>query len=463
MRTHAECTIEMRRLRDELGALAELPDPSAADSERFRALVARFDAVDGERLALERSSLLARVRSTAAGVGGELRTERGAFASGSQGRAGHGDHGEARSVVDRLSRAGMLVDAAAQRCTQLIERGPAFARDAGAEWIRVAGDPDYLSAFLAVLTDPAGGHRSWSDAEHAAWRAAGAWQERAVQLNPDAAGGYLAPVALDPAVILTGPASVSAIRQISRVVTIASEAYHGFSTNGVTAEWLPESVEAADFTPTWAPLTVPVHKWSVYAEWSYEAEGDIPALVNQLQDLMRSAVDEHTAAGYATGTGTNQPRGLLTALGAATGVNVTPGTAGTIGVTDPFTVAAALPVRYRANAQWLGSQSAIFQLMQLAGQGLPERIANEVLTGRLLTRALVEDSHLPDPAGAGYGPLIYGDFSRMLIVDRVGATVEMLPVVVGTNRRPVGRRGLQLWGRTGSDVLTPDAFRVLNA
>lgn len=58
-------------------------------------------------------------------------------------------------------------------------------------------------------------------------------------------------------------------------------------------------------------------------------------------------------------------------------------------------------------------------------------------------------------------PLIYGDFSNFVIVDRVGTRIEFIPNVMGANNRPVGARGALLWFRTGSDVVNPNAFRLL--
>jgi predicted phage gp36 major capsid-like protein len=50
-----------------------------------------------------------------------------------------------------------------------------------------------------------------------------------------------------------------------------------------------------------------------------------------------------------------------------------------------------------------------------------------------------------------------------VIVDRVGTTLEVIPNLVGTNRRPTGQRGALLWFRTGSDSVVDNAFRLLNA
>ena len=50
----------------------------------------------------------------------------------------------------------------------------------------------------------------------------------------------------------------------------------------------------------------------------------------------------------------------------------------------------------------------------------------------------------------------------LVIVDRIGSTLELVPHLVGSSRRPTGQRGALLWFRTGSNVVVPQAFRMLN-
>jgi predicted phage gp36 major capsid-like protein len=45
----------------------------------------------------------------------------------------------------------------------------------------------------------------------------------------------------------------------------------------------------------------------------------------------------------------------------------------------------------------------------------------------------------------------------------LGTTIELQQLTLGANRRPNGGRGFLMHFRSGSDVLTPSAFRLLNA
>src|SRR5690606_5534720 len=58
--------------------------------------------------------------------------------------------------------------------------------------------------------------------------------------------------------------------------------------------------------------------------------------------------------------------------------------------------------------------------------------------------------------------LLFGDFSKFLIVDRVGMDVELIPHLFGAaNRFPTGQRGIYAVWRNSSKILADNAFRLL--
>jgi HK97 family phage major capsid protein len=57
--------------------------------------------------------------------------------------------------------------------------------------------------------------------------------------------------------------------------------------------------------------------------------------------------------------------------------------------------------------------------------------------------------------------MIYGDFRHFVIADRLGSQVEIVQHLMGTNRMPIGARGLYYLWRSGSDVTAQNAFRYL--
>ena len=58
--------------------------------------------------------------------------------------------------------------------------------------------------------------------------------------------------------------------------------------------------------------------------------------------------------------------------------------------------------------------------------------------------------------------LWYGDFSQYRIRDRIGMSVELVPVVMGSNRRPTGKRGWYVRWRNGARLSVAGAVQVLN-
>jgi HK97 family phage major capsid protein len=64
-------------------------------------------------------------------------------------------------------------------------------------------------------------------------------------------------------------------------------------------------------------------------------------------------------------------------------------------------------------------------------------------------------------AAADYA-VLSGDFNQFAIVDRIGASIELVPQLFGASGRPTGSRGFYMHWRVGSDVLVPDAFRLSN-
>ena len=67
------------------------------------------------------------------------------------------------------------------------------------------------------------------------------------------------------------------------------------------------------------------------------------------------------------------------------------------------------------------------------------------------------------PCGDGDNFILFvGNWSRYVIVDRVGMSVELIPHLFGDNNRPTGQRGLYAWMRTGAESVDDNAFRVLS-
>jgi HK97 family phage major capsid protein len=141
---------------------------------------------------------------------------------------------------------------------------------------------------------------------------------------------------------------------------------------------------------------------------------------------------------------------------------VNTGSSGTLASTDIWNLQNQLPARFSAGAQWcshLAVMNAIrqfvtgsvltFPSMQNDPPTLLGRNANELSN---MTSALTHTNYV----------LVYGKFSEAFcIVDRWPSSLELIPNLFGASGRPTGQRGAFLWARVGSDVLIPNAFRLL--
>ena len=139
--------------------------------------------------------------------------------------------------------------------------------------------------------------------------------------------------------------------------------------------------------------------------------------------------------------GNGQPTGVITGLAAGQTVNTA--TAGTFASDDIYALIEALPPRFRARARWLASLPIInaadqFETSNGAKQFPRVGDADPVL----LRKPLHEHSELDSAVTAGNHILAVGAFDRYVIVDRIGATVELVPHLFGENRRPTADRSL---------------------
>ena len=369
-----------------------------------------------------------------------------------------GVYGDAHRAIDDAARSGALPDDAAEKATWLVDKGSSRERTIAARWATVTGDAAYRSAFSKLLADPTKGHMLWTTREQAAYQAVEEF--RAMSLT-DASGGYMVPLTLDPAILLTSSGSINPLRQISRVVQTATDQWQGVTSAGVTAEWLAEATEAADATPTLAAPNIPVYKGDAFVPYSYEVGMDAVNFTEEITRLLVDGADQLMNTAYTTGSGTGQPTGVINALPAGSTVNSA--TTDTFARADVYNLQNALPPRFSANARWCAALPTINTMSQFE-TAAGARLFPELSDGRLLNKPINELSNMDGVINATQENyiLLYGSFDNFLIVDRIGTTVELIPNLVGANRRPTGQRGLFLWFRTGSDVVVDEAFRRLN-
>jgi len=371
-------------------------------------------------------------------------------------------HGEARSSELR-SRAleaiekhvpSYMSDSVREGATATAERRSTRQYDADAVNAAIVEttSPEYVRAFEQYTANPAMG--------------AGRLAEfRAAMSLTGANGGVLVPQFLDPTIILTNAGTSNDIRQLASVTQITVDQWDGVTSAGVTAEWLAEGTQAADATPTFVGPTITAHKAAAYLFGSYEMLAD--SGFDEVGVLIADAFDRLEATAFTTGTGSGQPYGLITVLsGTGPVVAGTSGAAGAADLTaaDVYALDDALPARWRRNASFLAARAVYNKLRARTdssenfwasfGGGVPAE-----LIGYPTYNA--EDMDTTIVSGSNDYVLLLGDVSQYKVIDRVGTSIAYDPLVLGANQRPTGQAGWFAFKRTGANVLTSNAFKLL--
>lgn len=322
---------------------------------------------------------------------------------------------------------------------------------------------EYVSAFASWLRDPVSGHREWSGAEVDAVRRVRSL-ERAMALGTGAAGGFLLPYQLDPNIVISAAGSVDPMRSVSRVETTVLNEARFVTSAGVTASWDAEAVEVSDDSPTLAQPSITAFKGQAWVPVSFEVFEDSD-ISQQVGALFADAKAQLESNAFTLGTGTGQPKGVITAVSAVGGSVVT--SAGSaLTPADATANQNALPARWRPRARWMANLSVINQgrTTPLYTNG-PAMVSDATTPPRMLGWEVVENSAMDGTIAAGTTNdyvLLSGDFSNYIVVDRLGVSLDFVPVLVGANQRPTGQRGFLMHWRAGGDVVVGDAFRLTN-
>lgn len=381
-----------------------------------------------------------------------------------------GTGGDVRSqAVSAIERATEVPDGGREAVVAGIEADSEDS-DPLARWALATSDPAYLRAFHKLAADPTTAQVRMTDEEAASFQRV-AEVQRAMSLT-DADGGYMVPFTLDASVLISGDGTNDPMRDIARKVTIATDKWHGVSSAGVTATWDAEAATAADASPTLAQPTVTPHRLTAFIPFSIEAGMDAANFGEEMRILIADsfATAEGSAFWTGAGDGSNQPFGVITALDANTNVEVAVTTNDEFNVDDIYKLHEALPPRFRRRGTWAANVNVINKIRRMGEGTTGSQSAFWADLGAdspplLLGRPIVEASSMETFDATGTeNILVFGDFSRYVLVDRVGTTVELLPHLFDvTNNRPTGQRGYFSYKRTGGDVVTDEAFRLLQS
>lgn len=485
--SHSQAVIRLKDIKAELERLGDKDDLTPEDEQSFDELTREFAEVDNHRRQLERKAALERVRSAT------KTTERGPAAVKIEGgtpyssRDGYDvdpilhpdsvedrrfrnpwDLSEVRTFGRSKDQVGQELRSRALSAIEKMAGANDRVRSVATDILERWDDGDSTIAKLCLATSSPEYLRAWSKMARGHGHLISSEErtalERAMSLT-DSAGGYLVPFQLDPTVIITANGSANQIRQIARQVVATGDVWNGVSSGAVSWSWDAEGAEVSDDAPTFAQPTVPVYKAAGFVPISIEALEDEANVTAEVARLLAFGRDVLEAAAFATGSGSGQPTGIVTALTGTSSV-VTSTTTDTFAAADIYKVDNALPARYRGAASWLanrGVYNLVRQMDTSGGAQMWERIGADV-PAQLLGRPVYESEDMDGVVNATQDNYlaVYGDFSNYVIADRVGMTVEFIPHLVGANRRPTGQRGWYAYYRVGADSVNDGAFRMLN-
>lgn len=460
---------EMTALRSEIKVIEEMEEPTDEDLSRAEACLGEWDvkkelydkALDREAKvdAVMRAAIEPANREPAAGPRRtpELMRKVEAYTPESYEelrRSLHnGNHFDGASAISRAKAAteqfnSLVSDASKTHIFQLLEaestHSPFVARH-----ILMASSQEYQQEFREFVMSQG--------------QLVGTAMRTAMSLT-SANGGYLVPVQLDPTIVLTNNGAVNPLRELGTVKTIAnSNVYNGVTSAGVNAEWLTEGSQAADASPTFGQISVTAHKAAVYLFGSYEMLSD-SGFSTELAGLFADGKNRLEADAMATAnTAADRPRGVVAGVLAVTASIVTSATTGAFVAGDVFNTYDAQAARHQLGGAWLANQKIYSKVRQFStNQG-----ANFWTTigggqpAELLGLPTYTASSMTATVGNGTNILLVGEFSNYYIVDRIGFSVQYVPVVIGANQRPTGQAGWMGYWRVGAEVANPNAFRLL--
>lgn len=356
--------------------------------------------------------------------------------------------GRALQAIERSS----VDDAGKHVASTLIERSD-DKNSTISKLILATGTQEYRSAFSKALSSP---NPQYTPAEQGALA-------RAASLT-DAAGGFAVPFTLDPTIILTNAGASNPFRQISRVETITTDSWNGVSSLGVTATYKAEAAEATDDAATLLQPSIPVHRGDAFYPYSIEIGMDWANFNPDVVRMLADAKDRLDAEKFAVGTGSDEPKGVITSVAATAASVIDTAAANAFAVGDIYALDNDLGDRYRDNATFVANKTTyntIRQFDSAGGADLWERLGAG-LPPELIGYSARQSSAMASGLVSNAKTLILGDFRDYVIVDRIGMTVELVPHLFGANRRPTGQRGWFLVWRTGADSVNDNAFRLLN-
>ena len=295
----------------------------------------------------------------------------------------------------------------------------------------------------------------------------------AISTNAGADGGYAVPKVID-SMMEALVVNISPIRSIANVVQVSTNDYHKLvNLKGAQSAVATETgARSATNTPTLADITI--NSYDLYANPQATQQMLDDVFFNAeawLADELAEEFGRQEGALFITGTGTNQPKGLLTPTMAATAdasrafgtVEYVPtGVSGAFPAATPsdilITLVSKVKARYRNNASFVMPKSVLFAIAAFkdtSGRYIFNPITAPNVPATLLGYPVIEAEDVPTIAASSYS-VMFGDFKRAYtVVDRIGTRVIRDPF---SNKPYIG---FYTTKRVGGSVVNSEAYKTL--
>jgi HK97 family phage major capsid protein len=360
-------------------------------------------------------------------------------------------------TLERFHDGGNISDAAARKVERLIDTNTGdLDGDTIAKRMLVTETDEYRSGWMKTVM----GRTGEILPEEA--RAMTAFRNQGLT---DASGGYGVPTLVDPTIILTTMAADVPILRVSRIETITNDVWRGVSSAPASWSFDAENATVSDDSVTLTQPSVTAHKAQGFIPFSIEISMDYPSFAAAMGGLLAQGYTDLLAAATMTGSGSDQPFGIFTAIDATAAREVVVTTSGSLGPVDVYTVWNHLGEAWRQRASWFSSVTVESQIRQ---SGTDNGFFTTDLTAGGLTQVNGRPWYTTDYAPAFTGTTgtvnlaVVGDFNNYVIAQRAGMSVETVQHLVDvTFNRPTGNRGFYAWARIGADSVNDNGFALL--
>lgn len=326
----------------------------------------------------------------------------------------------AEKLKDRIDKL-EAVEAEAERLRQIVDRRADIAGISSDQaYDEVTDENRVFSRYLRF------GVSGLSDSERAVM--ARRHVQAAMGVGTDSAGGYLVPdIFYDR--LITAMMEYGGMRRVSRVITTASGAdmliptINDLSNTGAI---LNEGSQVGTADPTVGQVALPTYMYTskmvlVSLQLLQDSAFDVDTWLPQALGIR---IARATNAHYTTGTGTGQPRGVVTAASSG----ATAASATSVGYDDLVNLLHSVDPAYRSNAVFMFRDSTLAAVKRLKDSQnrplwLPGMAVGE--PDRLLGHPYVINQDVA-AVGASAKSVLFGDFSTYVIRDVQGIRVMRL-------------------------------------